>query len=257
MQSKLSESIIAKQEAVRFRRIHGLSTSESLNLESLLLQLNVLTVYLPLKKVSGMAVKIEKNNIVHRFILINSNDSIGRQNFTICHELYHLFIQKDFSFQLCNTGLYDKKNIEEYRADLFASAFLIPDDGVNDFLLQENFDIQNKTLLYSSILKLEHYFGCSRAAMLNKLVSLGYNDLKKGTSLHTELTTNIKIQAQQYGYSLNLYNLGNHKKVIGDYGEMSKKMFDSEKISESHYSELMEHIFVNIYTPQLDESETD
>lgn len=257
MQLKLSEPTIAKQEAVRFRRTHGLSTSESLNLDSLLLQLNVLTVFLPLKNVSGMAIKVDKNNLTHRFILINSQHSIGRQNFTICHELYHLFIQKNFLFQLCNTGVFDKKNAEEYKADLFASAFLMPEDGINEMLFEENLDVDNKILLYPSILRLEQYFGCSRAAMLNKLSSLGYNELKKGTPIHTELTKGVKSQAQQYGYDLSLYNVGNHKKVIGDYGQLAKKLFDADKISESHYSELMEQIFVNIYTPQNDESENE
>lgn len=257
MQSKLSELTIAKQEAVRFRRNQGLGPSESLNLDSLLLQLNILTVFLPLKNVSGMAIKVNNNSSTHRFILINSNDSIGRQNFTICHELYHLFIQKDFKFQVCNTGLFEKKNIEEYRADLFASSFLIPEDGVNEILIEENLDIDNKTSISSIILKLEHYFGCSRTAMLNKLSYLGYSELKKGTDLHSEFITGVKSHAQQYGYDLNLYSSGNHRKVIGDYGEMAKKLFDSSIISETHYASLMEQIFVNIYTPQVDESENE
>ena len=31
-----------------------------------------------------------------KFMLINANHSIGKQNFSIAHELYHLFVQENF-----------------------------------------------------------------------------------------------------------------------------------------------------------------
>lgn len=252
---KQNETIFAKQEAIKFRNSCGLGLLEPLNIESLLLRLDVKTVFLPLENVSGMAVKVEKTKQVHRFILVNSNHSIGRQNFTICHELYHLFIQESFTSQLCHTGLFEKKNIEEYKADLFASALLMPEDGVQDILINEEIDVNNKTSLRATILKLEQYFQCSRQAILNKLYFLGYNEFKKGTTLHTEFTKKIMQQAQEYGYDLSLYKSGNHNKVIGDYGKMAKKAFDTDKISESHYASLMEQIFIDIYAPQEDEPE--
>jgi Zn-dependent peptidase ImmA (M78 family) len=92
----IKSDILAKKDAAEFRRAHGLSAAEAINLDSLLLQLNIVTVFLPLQGVSGMAVKMTKKDKVNRFILVNAYHSIGRQNFTICHELYHLFVQKDF-----------------------------------------------------------------------------------------------------------------------------------------------------------------
>jgi len=32
-----------------------------------------------------------------------------------------------------------------------------------------------------------------------------------------------------------LYNSGNAGKIIGDYGEKAKRLYDSEKISEQNY----------------------
>ena len=254
---KLSEQTITKHEAFNFRRTYGLSTAESLNMDSLLLQLNVQTVFMPLKKVSGMAIKITKNGHTHRFILVNSNHTLGRQNFTLCHELYHLFVQKDFVFKVCDKPLFDKKDLDEYRADLFASALLIPEDGLTSMLLNERFDADSKEILYPIILKLEQYFGCSRSALLYRLASMGYTQFQKGTALYKEFTKNIKLQAQQYGYDLRLYESANANKVIGNYGELAKRMFDESEISEALYATLMENIFVNIYTPQDDESENE
>ncbi len=54
-------------------------------------------------------------------MLINTTQSLGKQHFTIGHGLYHLFIQENFSSQTCQTGMFNKKEVEEYRADWFAA----------------------------------------------------------------------------------------------------------------------------------------
>ena len=75
--------------AQKFRIENGLSQSEAVNVKSLLRKLNILTVYRPLSEYAyGLSLKSPQG---HRFILINSNNSRGRQHFTIAHELYHLF----------------------------------------------------------------------------------------------------------------------------------------------------------------------
>ena len=113
---------ILEAKANKFRRELGLGIETSIDLEKLLLTLGVLTVYKPLESdFSGMALKTNAN----LFMLINSAIPLGRQNFTIGHELYHLFIQSDFNFQMCNAGKFDKKDKEEYNADIFSSYFFI------------------------------------------------------------------------------------------------------------------------------------
>ena len=39
---------------------------------------------------------------------------------------------------------------------------------------------------------------------------------------------------------------GNKDLVLGDYGEIAKKLFDIEKISESHYAKMMMDIGIDI-----------
>ena len=52
--------------------------------------------------------------------------------------------------------------------------------------------------------------------------------------------------AQQNGYDTSLYEQANKNLVIGDYGVKARKLFDDEKISESHYYQLLIKIGVNV-----------
>src|SRR5690554_5914434 len=122
-----SMNIRIEKAASEFRTRHGFTNLDPIRLKSLLLKLNVITIFKPLSEnLSGMAVKEGD----YRFMLINSRHSIGRQHFSICHELYHLYIQKDFIPHHRSAGLFDKKTEHEYKADLFAAYLLMPKDGI-------------------------------------------------------------------------------------------------------------------------------
>ena len=54
-----------------------------------------------------MAISISKPE--KNFILINSDHSIGRQNFSICHELYHLYKDEDFHPHHSYAGMFNIK----------------------------------------------------------------------------------------------------------------------------------------------------
>jgi Zn-dependent peptidase ImmA (M78 family) len=108
---------VLEKEANRFRQENGLSSTDPIRLKSLLQQLQVVTIFSELSAdFSGMALKVKEHDKVMRFMLINTNQSLGKQHFTICHELYHLFIQIDFVSRVCQTGRYDKRDPEEYYA---------------------------------------------------------------------------------------------------------------------------------------------
>jgi Zn-dependent peptidase ImmA (M78 family) len=114
--------LVLEKYASQFRAENGYSNQESIHQKSLLHKLGVLAVFRPLEmEVSRVAIKVGENN---RFMLINTNRSLAHQHFTICHELYHLFIQKDFNSQVCQVGLFNKKDNEEYNADILPLNFL-------------------------------------------------------------------------------------------------------------------------------------
>jgi Zn-dependent peptidase ImmA (M78 family) len=224
-------STILEKKADQFRQQIGLNFSDSLNLQSILYKLNVLTVFRPLSgNFSGMAIKVGEGESAKRFMLVNSAHSIGKQNFTICHELYHLFIQENFSSQVCTTGLFEQQtNPEERYADIFASLFLLP--GSIIVTLIPDAELSKNKIQLNTILKIEHYFGCSRAALLYRLKQLEIID-RNG---YNSLSRDVIKGAIQYGYNTNLYTPNHEQKVIGDYGYMAKQLFDMEVISETHY----------------------
>ncbi len=229
--------IAIKKKAIELRNEWGFGSNDPIRLKSLIIKLNIITLFKKLSdNFSGMSLKAGDNI----FMLINSNHSLGRQHFTICHELYHLFVEKDFKPHQCHTGLFIKGRKNEYLADLFASYFLIPEDGIIK-LLPDN-EMKKDKITISTILRLEQYFSCSRKALLFRL-----NDLNLITKIKfEEYLKNIRATAKTYGYSTSLYEQGNNNLFIGDYGVLAKNLFIKNKISEGHYYSLMQDIGIDL-----------
>ncbi|UNY99760.1 ImmA/IrrE family metallo-endopeptidase [Zhouia spongiae] len=232
---------VLEKRANEFRNFIGVGLDDSIHLRSVLTKLNVITIFKPLGDgFSGMAIKIEKDkSSPFRFILVNSNHPIGKQHFTVCHELYHLFVQEKFTSRFCNTGKFNTKDPEEFNADWFAAFLLLPTSGIES-LIPDTEIVKDKIKL-KTILKIEHFFGCSRAALLYRLFKLGYISQK----YYDELRVNVKLSAFQYGYDTTLYEKGNHNLFIGDYGSLARELFESNAISESHYFSLLFDLGLN------------
>ena len=232
-------NIIIQKKANVFREKNGLSSSEPIRLKSLLIKLNILTLFRPLSdNFSGMALKSGADVM---FMLINSNHSIGRQHFTIAHELYHLFEQEYFEIHQCNTGLFDKKNRQECDADFYAASLLMPESGLLDLI--PDAELQNKTISIQTLLRLEQYYSVSHSAMLYRL---NYLKLISESIFESFRKINIIRTSALYGYDTNLYKAGNTDVIIGDYGEKARLLYDKGKISESHYWELMRDIGIDL-----------
>lgn len=226
---------LVESQVSKFRRMTGLSDSEAVNLKSLLLKLNVLTIYRPLSDdFSGMSLK--SGNL--RFMLINSNHPRCRQHFTIAHELYHLYIDPNPTPHNC--GADGKKSEKEQCADAFALMFLMPADGVRQMIPENELIVGSVSL--ASVLRIGHYFSVSYSAVLNRLLDLKLIDRSERDSLKG---LPVKKTAREYGYDTTLYEPGNENLVIGDFGEKARKLFDEEKISEGHYLELLHKIGIN------------
>lgn len=234
-----------ERDVDKFRQDHYLNDSEPVNLYSLLLKLNVLTIFKPLsERFSGMCLKSSDK----RFILINSRHSLCRQHFTIAHELYHLFIQERISPHYYNPEIANGKDPNEKKGDLFASNLLLPEKGFKLIIPPAEYDKRKISL--STILKLEHYFQVSHQSVLYRLFDL---KLINKQELDAYLTIPIKRAAREYGYNIALYEPANCGLIIGDYGTKAKGLFDAEKISEGHYRSLMNDIGVDVTDIECDE----
>ncbi|MBA3705745.1 MAG: ImmA/IrrE family metallo-endopeptidase [Bacteroidetes bacterium] len=222
-----------QRSASDFRIKNGIGPCEPIRMKSWLPKLGVMAVFKPMSdNFSGMAVKHGDQ----RFVIINSNHRLSKQHFTIAHELYHLFIQENFISEISNAGRFDKKDKVEYDADWFAAYLLMPEECLLS-LIPKNELAKNKVTL-TTIVQIEQYFACSRAALLIRLEAMGLID----HSRYEEYTRGVKHSAELLGYDTTLYSPGNENLVIGDYGARAKKLFDQGIISESHFISLMNDI---------------
>lgn len=217
--------------AQKFRSKLGLSMTEPISVKTVLRKLGVLTMYRPLSDNSfGISAKSESGKM---FMLVNSYSTRGRQHFTIAHELYHLFYDESPEPHMCGgmaTGA-------EKDANLFASAFLMPREGLLSMV--SDVEVKNRKVELATVLRMEQLFGVSRNTLLLRLKDIGLiteQDLKDLRSVP------VKESAMQYGYDLSLYEFGNNGVVIGDFGEKARLLFESGRISEGHYYELLNMI---------------
>ena len=197
--------------ASKFRIENGIGLAEPVDTKTLLRKLKATAIYRPLSKNSyGISCKSKSGKM---FFMINSNSTLGRQHFTIAHELYHMLYDENPSPHICcgNT------TIEEANADIFASALLMPRDGVYTMLSNE--EIIDHKIKITTILRIEQLFQVSRSMLLYRLKGMG-----------------------EYGYDKSLYEPGNEGVNIGDFGEKAKILFDKGQISEGHYIELLNMI---------------
>lgn len=242
--SALNDKIL-EAKAYKLRNDFGISLSDPIDFDKLLLSMGVIVSFTKLSNnFSGMALKMGKM----RFMMVNINQQLARQHFTIGHELYHLYEQANFTQKICKTGLFDKKDKEEYNADVFSSFFLMPEAGIMNIIPEAELGWGSKLSL-RTILKLEQHFGVSRAAMLIRLDRMGL--LRNGE--FDLYKADVKKSAKENGYPLDLYEPTNKEYVLGDYGIRAKRIFDKEVISESHYFELMHEINIDVEKNEEDE----
>ena len=230
---KLTKEAI-EQLALKMRLQAGLNPSEPIHTKTLLRKLGVMVIYRPLsEKACGLSMRSSDERA--KFILVNSNNSRGRQHFTICHELFHLYYDEEPKPHICGT-LGMEKDPAEINANAFASALLLPQAGVLESIPSE--EIMNRHITIATMLRVEQLFGVSHQSLCYCLRHLR---LLTEEELQDHLAESMEIQqiAAEYGYDLSLYQPGNEGVVIGDFGEKARLLFEQERISEGHYVELL------------------
>ena len=226
-----------KSNVADFRNRVGYNGTEPINFVSLLKKLDILTIF---KKLSDDFSGLSMIDAESRFMLVNSNHSMGRQNFTICHELYHLYYDKNFTPHKCKTGLFPKKDINERMADIFASHLLLPEDGITQLIADD--ELGKDKIRLATLLKIEQTYGSSRKALLYQLSKMEL----ASSSFIENYSKQVKAGAHQYGYSTELYETTAERAIVGAYGTLANKLFENEQISESHYQELMLSIGIDV-----------
>ena len=184
-------------------------------------------------------------------MMVNQNHSLGKQHFTIGHELYHLFIQEAFSSQRCMTALFDKQtDAAEQKADMFAACLLLPETGITELIpISER---QKRNMISAeTIFKIQQYYSLSINAVIYRLVELSFVD----KNYFDKYSSDKKNTARKLGYDISLYEPGNKFKVIGNYGLLVNQLYKNRKISEPYYLELLNAINIDPFEVAENENE--
>ena len=231
---------IIESMALQFRREAGLSLSEPVHTKMLLRKLGIVTMYRPMSEQSfGLSMRSADGKM--RFMLINSNTSRGRQNFTICHELFHLYYDEDPRPHIDGpgAGATHEQNLQkdgaELNANAFASALLLPRDGVLASIPTE--ELLRKPLPIETYLRTEQLFEVSHqslAVFLRRQRIISEEELQE----QFQKSWNIISLARQYGYDTQLYEPGNEGLMIGDMGEKARRLLEMGRISQEQFEEL-------------------
>ena len=215
--------------AVRFRNMLHLAQDVPFPVKESLEQLGIMAIFRPLSDSSfGMSIKTDDGL---RFMLVSSNSTVGRQHFTIGHELYHLYYDENPQPHMCGT---DGKLPSEQSADMFASNLLLPRVGLLS-MLPDDFRAM-KQLDLATVVKMEQKFQVSRQALLYRLKRLA---IISEEQLQTLLSAPTREAALRRGYDTSVYEKGNEGLVIGDYSALATDLFETGRISEGHYNELI------------------
>ena len=153
--------------AIDLRKSLGVDESSPIDIFSLASQIEGLSVVLyPMgENISGICIKNPNANL----IAINSSMSYGRERFSLAHELYHLFYDKNSSSSVSSMHM-PQRDENEKIADKFASYFLMPYNSLWNLVR----NTKNASISNRDVIVWEQYFGISHKAMLLRLLEDGF-----------------------------------------------------------------------------------
>lgn len=221
-------------KALSLRKELGEDYTSPIDVFSLAHTITQLTlVFYPMgEHLSGMCIKNDGNPL----IAINSSMSVGRQRFSMAHELYHLHFDKNKQSTVCAMKI-GTGNDNEKAADQFASYFLMPPVALSESIKKIHGKSKDK-LGIKEIVKLEQYFGISRQALLCRLI-----EEKKLTNHQADqFREGVIRSAVSLGYDDSLYKpLPENKqyKTYGYYIQQAEELLQKDLVSTGKYEQLL------------------
>ena len=108
--------------------------------------------------------------------MINNNQSLGSQVFTVAHEYYHFLRDRYTDPIIDNPDMFVDDYVSLYHprekfAQLFARQFLMPSSKVRAVIEK---DLRSNKLNYEDVIYLKRYFGVNTLSMLQTLRDLDY-----------------------------------------------------------------------------------
>lgn len=191
-------------------------------------------VFYPMSgNLSGMCIKSAERGKAN-VIAINSAMTLGRQRFSLAHELYHLYFDEQMT-SVCAKKIAGATGVEK-EADCFASYFLMPPVSLQMKL--DSLRQPSQALSMRDVIRLEQYFRVSHQAMLLRLKEDGYLTADECAGMQT----GVKRAAELMGYPTALYTPTPEAEQYATYGhylEQAEDVLKKGLVSEGKYEELL------------------
>ncbi|MBD5448883.1 MAG: ImmA/IrrE family metallo-endopeptidase [Lachnospiraceae bacterium] len=216
------------------RKKLGEDDSSPIDIFSLAQSIDSLTlVFYPLgQNISGACFRSHLSAI----IAINSSMSVGRQRYSLAHELYHLYFDQEMASTVCSSKI-GSSNVNEQRADRFASYLLMPHAAFIE-AVQKCKKASGNKLSLNDMIRMEQYFGVSHQAMLVRLQE--ENELSSAEA--EAMKAGVISLAARLGFDVSLYKPSPEDKrirVLGHYIHQTDRLLQAGLISIGKYEELL------------------
>jgi len=220
-------------KALSLRKALGEDITSPIDIFSLAHTIPQLTlVFYPMgDHLSGICIKNDGNPV----IAINSSMSVGRQRFSMAHELFHLYFDENEHTIVCSMEIGGGNEVERV-ADQFASYFLMPPVALSEAV--KKVQGSSKDIGIREIVKLEQYFRVSRQAMLYRLI----DDYKLTPQQADQYRQGVIQSAVNLGYDDTLYRpLSKNRlyKTYGYYIQQAEKLLENDLVSTGKYEQLL------------------
>jgi Zn-dependent peptidase ImmA (M78 family) len=227
-------NIDLSNKAASVRKRLGAEANSPIDIFSLIQNIEKMTLVLyPLgEHISGICIRNEHSSL----IAVNSSMSEGRQRFSLAHELYHYYFDKENRSIICKK-IIDSKDPKEQEADRFASFLLMPQTALHE-TIEAIFKGKERDLTFQEIVRIEQKYKVSRHALLYRL----QKDKVLPPSKAKGLQHNVIQSAAVLGYDISLYKpsaVSEQKMTYGYYIKKAEELLTSKKISTGKYEELL------------------
>ncbi|MCX6809578.1 MAG: ImmA/IrrE family metallo-endopeptidase [Candidatus Berkelbacteria bacterium] len=226
----------ARQLSESKRKELGLDDAPIKNLFALLEGQGIFVVKMPVdsEEFSGVFFYDREKNLSS--ILVNSNRSIGHQNFTAVHEYCHHLRDKETQPLLIEFNGGSKPTYEKL-ADCFAANFLMPGNGVKTYI-KEVLDNKSNKLTDEELVRIRNEFDVSWQATIYQLNNLKYG-FDKDYKIKLLETSRLNFLSLKLGYEPQKTVEHGELKLPSEYLKLAFNAYFTEMITLDKLAELL------------------
>lgn len=192
--------------------------------------------------ISGAYIKKRGREKDYNCIYINTAEPIGRQNFSLLHELYHAIYEK--SNEIVSLKKMVSSDPVEFRAERFASYVLIPRDRLINNLRRIKLGKGKFFINIKDLLVLQKEFQCSFTALIYAI-----------SDLNVDLPTLVPLNINTFWKYAKEQNWSELEKITEKYNSEYEVNLNKSDNSQIWPNGLKENIYSNISNGLIDQYE--